>query len=313
MRAVVYLQVMTKRTSPPISTDQVCAFVELARAGSIRSAAQGLHLSEEGLRSRLLTLEARLGINVYEKRRGRHADVRLTKAGQSFLPKAVQFIEDAQMLTRWFDPAQRQGVVQIVASHYLTYYLLVDMIREFNSQQGNVAVQVITRIEQQIPSTLRDDANVTFGICSPTEYPSDLSYRPWFKIGWYFIAQRGHPLLQRSSVSLAELVEEPLIFFERGSTGRQHVLEGFFKRDLTPVVAVEATSTQVILRMVEAGLGSAIVPLLPSGIVTRGLDVGYVSLGDQIRPIENGVMSRPGELSDVAAQTFLDFVLAFQP
>ena len=304
---------MKKRFLPPISTDQVCAFVELARTGSIRSAAKVLHLSEEGVRCRLLTLEARLGVSVYEKERGRRADVRLTQAGQMFLPKATQFIEDARMLTRGFDPGQRLGTIQIVASHYLAYYLLVDIVRAFNREHEHIDVRVITRIEQQILSTLQGDANIALGICAPIEYPSDLSYRPWFKIGWHFVAQKGHRLLRQSSLTLAELVDEPLILFENGSTGRQHVLEAFFKRNLTPSIRMEATSTQVILRMVEAGMGAAIVPLLRSGIVTRGLDVGSVSLRDQIRPIDNGVMCRPDRQSDTTVQTFSNFVLASQP
>ena len=40
--------------------------------------------------------------------------------------------------------------------------------------------------------------------------------------------------------------------FEPGSTGRQHVLEAFYRRELTPTVAMEATTTQLVVRMVEA-------------------------------------------------------------
>ena len=49
---------------PPISTDQVLAFVELARQGSLRRAAAGLHLTEQGLRNRLLALESRLAVEL---------------------------------------------------------------------------------------------------------------------------------------------------------------------------------------------------------------------------------------------------------
>jgi DNA-binding transcriptional LysR family regulator len=101
--------------------------------------------------------------------------------------------------------------------------------------------------------------------------------------------------------------------FEPGSTGRQHVLEAFYQRSLRPQISMEATSTQVVLRMVEVGLGSAIVPLLASGAVTRGLDIGWVPLGDQIRPIENGILTRPDWKHDPTVQAFLDFILAYRP
>jgi len=127
---------------------------------------------------------------------------------------------------------------------------------------------------------------------------------------WYFVAATGHPLLEREALSLAELTNEPLIVFEAGSTGRQHVLEAFYQRGLTPRIAMETTSTQVIVRMVEAGLGTAIVPLLPSGIVTRGLRVGQVALGQQIRPMESGIFSRPDWGNDFAVRTFIEFTRA---
>ena len=44
-------------TLPSISTDQVAAFVELSRQGTLRGAAGVLHITEQGLRSRLLSLE----------------------------------------------------------------------------------------------------------------------------------------------------------------------------------------------------------------------------------------------------------------
>ena len=44
-----------------LSTDQVAAFVQLARQGSLRDAARVLHITEQGVRNRLLVLEGRLG------------------------------------------------------------------------------------------------------------------------------------------------------------------------------------------------------------------------------------------------------------
>ena len=295
------------RLMAPISTEQVRAFVELVRTGSIRLAAQSLHLSEEGLRSRLLALEERLGVALYEKERGRRADVRLTHAGRLFTGKAEQFLEEAHALTHLFEPAQHSREIRIAASQYLTYYVLIDVMREFHARSPEITLRLITRTEQQILADLQSDSSLALGACAPIEYPVGLSYHPWFVLPWYFVAATGHPLLEREMLSLAEVANEPLIVFEAGSTGRQHVFEAFYQRRLTPRIAMETTSTQVIVRMVEAGLGTAIVPLLPSGIVTRGLRVGQVALGQQIRPMESGIFSRPDWDNDLAVRSFIEF------
>ena len=58
-------------------------------------------------------------------------------------------------------------------------------------------------------------------------------------------------------------------------------MDAFHGQGLTPHIEMETTNTEIIVRMVEAGLGVSIVPLLPSGMVTRGRRVGVRSLGRQ--------------------------------
>ena len=104
---------------------------------------------------------------------------------------------------------------------------------------------------------------------------------------------------------LQDLVDQPLIIYERGSTGRQHILDAFHESGLSPQVALETTSTETIVSMVEAGLGISIVPLLPSGAVTRGRRVRARPLDAAIRPIHSGVLVRRGEkLSAASACAF---------
>ena len=56
---------------PPLSlsTDQIAAFVERLH-GQPPASRQGLHLTEQGVRNRLLALESRLGVELYRKSRG---------------------------------------------------------------------------------------------------------------------------------------------------------------------------------------------------------------------------------------------------
>jgi DNA-binding transcriptional LysR family regulator len=85
------------------------------------------------------------------------------------------------------------------------------------------------------------------------------------------------------------------------------VLDAFHKQRLTPRVEMEVTNTDLIVRMVEAGLGVSIVPLHPSGAVTRGRRVGIRPLKQFIRPIDSGILTRKGERQSNAAQKFIEF------
>jgi DNA-binding transcriptional LysR family regulator len=295
--------------APSLSTDQVAAFVELARSGSLRKASETLLISEQGLRNRLIALEARLRVELYRKRRGPHRSAPLTPQGRRFLPHAVAFLERARTLTELFAGGDAQRVIHVAATQYLIVYVMIDAVRRFHEAYPHIQVRLSTRIEEEIETDLLDNPEIEVGVAAPYESAAGLEYRHLFSMDWSLIAPPGHPLLERRRLRLEQLTDVPLILFERGSTGRQHVLDAFRGRKLSPRIDMEATNTEVIVRMVEAGLGVSIVPLLPGGAVTRGRNVGVCSLGRQIRPIHSGILTRRNEELSSAAQEFVDFLL----
>jgi DNA-binding transcriptional LysR family regulator len=302
---------------PSFSTDQVAAFVEVARQGSLRRAAEVLVITEQGLRNRLLALEERLGVELYKKRRGLRRATQLTEPGRQFLPHAAAFLERARELGELFDGsgssrggAQGPREVHVVASQYLALYVLIDAVRKFHAAFPHVHVRLTTQTEQQIEQTLLDSPDVAMGVAAPYEPSSELEYQNLFAMDWSLITPLKHPLLKKPSVTLKDLARQPLILFERGSTGRQHVVEAFHEQGVSPEVDMETTNTEIIVRMVEAGLGVSIVPLLPSGRVTRGRKLGIRGLGRQIRPIQSGILTRRGDVLPAACRSFVEFVRA---
>src|SRR2546423_5535329 len=140
---------------PSLSTDQVAAFVEVARQGSLRRAAEVLIITEQGLRNRLLALEGRLGVELYRKRRGLRRATQLTEQGRQFLPHAAAFLERARELGELFagDASAQPREVHVVASQYLILYVLIDAVRKFHAAFPHVQVRLGTRTEQQIEQT----------------------------------------------------------------------------------------------------------------------------------------------------------------
>jgi DNA-binding transcriptional LysR family regulator len=298
---------------PSLSTDQVAAFVEVARQGSLRRAAEVVVITEQGLRNRLLALEQRLGVELYKKRRGLRRATQLTEAGRQFLPHAVAFLERGRELGELFagdGAAQEPREVHVVASQYLILYVLIDAVRKFHAAFPHVHVRLTTQTEQQIEQTLLDTPDVAMGVAAPYEPSSELVYRNLFSMDWSLITPLRHPLLKRPSLALKDLADTPLILFERGSTGRQHVVDAFHEQGVSPVVDMETTNTEIIVRMVEAGLGVSVVPLLRSGRVTRGRRVAIRTLGKQIRPIHSGILTRRGDTLPAACRSFIQFVAA---
>jgi DNA-binding transcriptional LysR family regulator len=292
-----------------LSTDQVLAFVELARQGTLRQAAVVLHITEQGVRNRLVALEARLGVELYRKARGPRRLQPLTEHGRRFLPHALAFLHRAREAAELFTGPAGPQEIHVAATQYLILYVLIDAVRRFHRRFPDIRVRLSNATEQEIEDHLLQDPELAFGVAAPYESAPLLEYRHLFSMNWSLLTPPRHPLLRKETLGLADLAGLPLILFERGSTGRQHVMDAFHGAGLSPRVEMETTNTEIIVRMVEAGLGLSVVPLMPDGAVTRGHRVGHRSLGDLIRPIHSGVLLRRGEPPAPAARAFLEFLL----
>jgi DNA-binding transcriptional LysR family regulator len=299
---------MMAELPPTLTTDQVAALVQLARQGSLRAAAEALFVSEQGLRSRLITLEERLGVELYKKSRGVRKRTPLTPHGERFLPHAEAFLERALQLSGLFRQDQGPQEVHVVASQYLIAYVLIEAVHRFHREYPAIHVRLSARTEHEIEEALLGSLEYSFGMAAPYEASPELEYRHVFSMHWSLITPLRHALAKRRAVRLAEIVKYPLVMYERGSTGRQHVVEAFQKRGLTPHIEMEATNTDLVVRMVEAGLGVAVVPLIAGGAVTRGRRVAVQSLGHQVRAIDSGLLLRRDEFLPQAARKLLDFL-----
>lgn len=298
---------------PSLSTDQVATFVEFARQGSLRAAATALHVSEQGARNRILALEACLKFELYRKGQGPKRGETLTPRGRQFLPLAHAFLDRARALAEFSGAAATTREVHVAASQYLIRYLLIDAVRRFHAQSPTIRVRLSTHAEREIEQALLGDPEIAFGVAAPYEDSPELLYQHLFSMNWSLITPPRHPLARRKKLRLADIVPEPLILFERGSTGRQHVLAAFAERQLSPEIHMETTTTDIVVQMVEAGLGVALVPLLPGGAVTRGRRIAIRTIADPIRPIHSGILARRGETLSAAALEFLSFIRPIIP
>ena len=142
---------------PSLSTDQVAAFVELARQGSLRGAGEVLHITEQGVRNRLLALEKRLQVELYRKRQGIRRDTPLTQHGREFLPHAIAFLERARELADVFRQRAEPQEIHVAASQYLIRYVLIDAARRFHDRFPQIRIRLSTHAEQEIEAVLLRD------------------------------------------------------------------------------------------------------------------------------------------------------------
>lgn len=221
-------------------------FDEVVRAGSIRQAAERLHVAPSAVNRRIQDLEAELGVPLFERLpRG----MRLTAAGELFvhyvrgrasaLDEVRSEIEELQGL--------RRGSVRVVASQALAPRFMPRLVADFRRTHPLVEFQVRIGDHVQALQALRDfetDLALVFNLAPE----SDLEVVAQFEQRLVATMHRSHPLARRpGGVRLRECMDYPLVLPNREAGGRQ-LLERYLVRGNVKLRAVVESNSFEFLR-----------------------------------------------------------------
>jgi len=122
-----------------ITVTQLRAFLAVARAGGVQSAAEQLHVSQPSVSAAVAALAREVGAELVE-RDGR--GVRLTDAGRAFEPYAAQvlgLLEQGRQAAVETD-AQRQARIRVAAVHTAGEYLLPPLIQAYRKFEPDAEI-----------------------------------------------------------------------------------------------------------------------------------------------------------------------------
>lgn len=238
---------------------QIEAFVQVAAHNSFSRAAEVLQLTQPSITARIQSLEREVSEELFE-RGGR--GVRLTDAGLAFLPYAERIL---QTLAEGRDSIDEVRNVQLGSLHLgsaltICTYVLPRILHDFRSRYGGVDVSIRTgRSEQVLAMLLADEVQV--GLVRSLSHP-DVETVHLYDDEIVLIVNPQHPFGASGRATVEEAASEPIVLFDRGSS-YFGLIHGFFRQaGVVPNVAMELDSLEATKRMVEEGLGIALVPLV---------------------------------------------------
>ncbi len=170
----------------------VRAFVQVARQGSFRRAAEKLFVSQPALTITINQLEELVGVNLFNRTTRR---VNLTTDGEDFLPIAERLVADFdRAISDLRTSAERRGGnVAIAVLPSLTINLLPRILARFKS--GNPGIRVTLRddnargVQRQVLNNESD-----FGISNRWEEDSELEFTPLTVDPVGLVCPPDHPL-----------------------------------------------------------------------------------------------------------------------
>jgi len=250
---------------------QLEAFVQVAARRSFSRAAEVLQLTQPSITARIQALERELGEGLFE-RGGR--GVRLTDAGAIFLPYAERIL---QMLREGKDSVEevrsvQAGSLRLGSALTISTYVLPRILHALHSRYPGLEVVVRTGRSEQVLSMLLAD-EVQVGLVRSLIHPQ-VETVDLYADEVILVSSPEHPFATGRRATIEEVAAQPVILFDRGSS-YYGLIHGFFRQaGVVPNVAMELDSMEATKRMVEEGLGIA---LLPRVCLERELKLGALA------------------------------------
>lgn len=210
---------------------------EVARTGSIRQAAERLHVAASAVNRRILDLEDELGAPLFERLpRG----MRLTAAGELFVHYIRQRAASLDRVRSEIEELKglRRGRVRVVASQALAPVFMPQAIAGFRHAHPLVDFDVRIGDHLQALTALRQyetDLALVFNLAPEP----DVEVLGQFEQKLVAMMDAGHPLAASGrAIRLRDCVDYPLVLAHKDIGGRQ-LLERFLARSsikLRPVI-----------------------------------------------------------------------------
>ncbi|HEX8941112.1 MAG TPA: LysR family transcriptional regulator [Candidatus Limnocylindrales bacterium] len=232
-------------------------FLEVARQGSVSRAAAGLFVSQPALTVRLQQLEAELGEQLFVRtRRG----VQLTDAGRAFLPYAERAMASLQGGRELLAEMRSGGAGELTlgAAPAVSTYVLPSILVRFTERFPRVRLVVRTgHSEEVVEMVARGEVQVGVGRRIRHQH---VEARPIYEDELVLVAEPGHPFAEAGRVSLERLSEARLILFDRTSSYYDLTNAIFREAGVAPRGVMELDNIEAAKKMVEQGLGVALLP-----------------------------------------------------
>jgi DNA-binding transcriptional LysR family regulator len=263
-----------------LDVERLRALHAVAKHGSVRAAAEALHVTTSAVSQQVAKLERETG-QVMLERHGR--GVRLTDAAQLLSEHADRILSLVEQAASDLEAIRGAAVGELAIGAFPTAArgLLPSALRALDGSQPQLRVR-LREMEPHdaVPLVERgryDMAIVQDWFNVPLAIPEGLAKAPILDDQADIALPAGHRLADRDRVDLDELSGEPWISQSPGAICRDWLVHTLRSRGAEPHIAHMADEYATALTLVAAGLGISVLPRLGRCDVPRGVRIVQVT------------------------------------
>src|SRR5208283_1801096 len=200
-----------------------------------------------------------------------------------------------------------RGEIVVSANEGTCLHILPEVFAEFKRQYPKVGVNVKRLEHNKILEAIIENS-CDFGVVSMPVPDKRLTVVPIHRDELVVITPPGHPLARRSKVTIAEVVQYPLLLPKVGRT--RDLLEKLFDdRGLEPTVSMELDSSELLKRFVAADVGIGFIPRSHVVEDLRAKVLAAPALADASIQRELALVFRKDKALSRAALAFIDIAV----
>ena len=282
--------------------NQLEVFLSVAQEKSFSRAAEALHRTQPAVSQAIRRLETELGEPLFDRS---SKDGTVTAAGRVLLDFAQQMMNlrvHAHSAIRELRDLHR-GKLSLGANEY-TVMCLLPLIPIFRARHPHIKIEVKRSLASRIAGEILG-RDVEIGVVSFK--PSDQSIKslPIAMDELALIVAPDHPLAAKKTVSVRELGAEAFIAHNVPSPYRERVIKTFEKHRTPLNISMEMPTLEAIKRLVETGLGVALVPRLAAQTEIERKQLAGLSVKEMRLERRVHLIYRKGATLSHAAKAFL--------
>jgi DNA-binding transcriptional LysR family regulator len=266
-------------------------FKAVAEELNYRKAAEKLFISQPGLSRQVKQLEELLGVQLFERDKKR---VELTAAG-AFLKGEVDFVINHLEATKGQLRLIESGKVGELRIGFLgsaSNQILPDLLSRINTEEPLITTS-LEELSNSVQVEMIQKVKLDLGFVRLASVPDGLEIKPVFRDTFSLVVPENHSISNSEFRSVSQFSEESFILFSSDYSNHYYEQIMGICRDagFSPKIRHKSVHALTIFRLVENGLGVAIVPSsLKAGYA---LKVRFMELQDISQFTELSVIWKP--------------------
>lgn len=274
------------------------SLLAVADAGSFTAAAEALGVTQSGVSQSVAALEETLGVALVVRHR-RGAD--LTAAGERVADHARTALDALGRIRSEADTERglARGSVRLAGFPSVFATLLPPLLRRFRTRHPGIQVVALETDDREIEDWLAA-GTIDLGVVmnpAPGRAAAILG-----RDAWVPVFPAAHRLARRSTVTLADLADEPFVLATGGCDTNAGTLAAAAGTPLKDV-QIEVRDWASAIALVREGAGVCFVPESTLPETRRGLRIGVLAT-----PLHRtfGLVASPARALSRAASTFIE-------